>query len=98
MRYGLSKRRAQTFAFAHGLGLSKLFDGAGALHGHGDQGADGFERLTRKSRTGNSQAADRTHAKANRNEAEAVGNVDDRLFASDDCFKTVDIETRNHWP
>src|ERR1700722_786628 len=98
MRYGLRQCRAQTFAFAHGLGLSKLFNGAGALDGNGDQSADGFERLARKSRTGNSQAADRTHTQANRNEAEAVGNVDDRLFASNDSFETVDIEARNHRP
>ena len=96
VRDRLSQSRTQTLALACGFGLSQLFDRAGTLHGHGDQRTDCLQRLAGKSRTGNSQAADRAHSQPNGNEAETIRNINHRLFSSHDGFQAVDIQARNH--
>ena len=68
-------------AFAHGFGFAEALDGAGAFGGDGDESAEGFERLARKYGAGNADAAERLHADADGDEAEAALGVEDGLFA-----------------
>src|ERR1700722_2910072 len=95
VRDRVEQRGAQTLSFPRRFGLAKLLDGAGALHRYRDQRSQRFERLPRQNRAGNSQAADRTHAHAHRNETKAAGNVQDRLLARDNRLEAFEIELRN---
>ena len=94
MGYGVEERGAKVFALAGGFGETELLDGASAFDGDGDEGANGFERLAREHRTGNSQAADGADAEAHRDKAEAIGFVHQRLFANDHGLESFEVEFR----
>ena len=87
---GIEQRGAQAFAFASSFGKAKLFDGSRALDGHGNEG------LARKHGARDTQTADGTDAKAKRNEANAVGHIQERLIPNDDGLQSFEVELRNH--
>ena len=57
---------------------------------------NGLQGLQRKRPAGNSQAANRAHAEADRNETEAVGRIDHGFLARHHRLQTVGIEAGNH--
>ena len=95
MGNGVEERGAKAFALAGGFGETELLDGASAFDGDGDEGANGFERLAREHRTGNSQAADGADAEAHRDKAEAIGSHRPAaLRAMTMAFKNFEVELR----
>jgi len=72
---GIEESGFEAFPLALGFGFTDLFDGAGALHGYGDDGADGFESLAGKTSAGDAQAADGFDAETDREEVESVGGI-----------------------
>ena len=63
---GVEQRGAQALGLLGGLGAGGVFEGFGALDGHGDEAAEGFHGFAREADAFEQQRAAGTHADAQR--------------------------------
>src|SRR3974390_427649 len=95
MRDGVEESGLQALALTFGLGFADLFDGARALDGYGDKGADGVEGLARKPGAGNPEASYGFHAQAYGKEVQGFLRVANDVVTDKRVFHFLFIELRS---